>query len=259
MILGVYWYFKFPEILYRFSYFKFQKGLGGHADYPAELEARISVSNSENLIKSIEELHFHFKHAYVDIKINENNLMISTGDYTLFDHHFQLVSEIEKLLVLNSAVSFNGPFEIKSSRTLISERKNFENIEHRFIQVTGSDFKKDNAENLSVRIDCNLPMLHKKPLINDLIKICHEENIRVFYYYEHQFKESCNLMLFFSNGRQMNNAVQNVDINSFGSKVRSLAQQYPLQFGHFGGMEYYPKNGPYTELMTDEEYILDKK
>lgn len=259
MILGVYWYFKFPENLYRFNFFKFHKGLGGHSDNLAELEARVSVDHPENFIKKIEELHLHFRNTSISIKINGNQLLISTGDYTLFDEHFQLVSEIEKLLVLNHAVAITGTFEVKSTRTLISERKNFENTEHRFIQITGSDFKKDNAENLSIRIDCNLPIIHKESLISDLIRICHEERIQVFYYYERPFKESCNLMLFFSNGRQMNNAVQDVNVNSFGSKVRSLTQQYLLNFGQFGGMEYYPKQGPYTELITDEEYISNKK
>jgi hypothetical protein len=259
MILGVYWYFKFPENVYSFQFFRFFKGFGGHADNPAELEARVSVDHPENLIKKLGELHFRFKRLYLDIKINESQLLISTGDYTLFDEHFQFVSEIEQLLIHHNAVLADLPFEVKSSRRFSPERKNFETIEHSFLQITGSDFKKNNAENLSVRIDCNLPSANKKDLVNDLTRICTEENIHVFYYYHCNFKQHSNLMLFFSNGRQLENTVQNVDINTFGNKMRQLEQKYQLHFGHFGGMEYYPRNGPFVELITDEEYILNKK
>ncbi|MDP9960296.1 hypothetical protein [Chryseobacterium lathyri] len=259
MILGVYWYFKFPENVYSFQFFNFLKGFGGHVDNPAELEARVSVDHPESFIKKLEELHFRFKRMYLDIKVNENQFLISTGDYTLFDEHFQFVSEIERLLFHHNAVLLDLPFEMKSSRRFSPENKNFETIGHRFMQITGSDFKKNNAENLSVRIDCNLPAANKKDLINDLIRICTEENIQVFYYYGCDFKQHSNLMFIFSNGRQMENSVQDVDINTFGNKVRRLEQKYPLHFGLFGGMEYYPRNGPFVELITDEEYILNKK
>ncbi|MCT2409798.1 hypothetical protein NZD88_19775 [Chryseobacterium antibioticum] len=259
MILGVYWYFKFPENLYRFQFFKFFKGIGGHANNLAELEARVSVEHPENLIKKLEELHFRFKRMYLDIKINENQLLISTGDYTLFDEHFQFVSEIEKLLILANANVIDSSFEVRLSRNLRPENVKYETIEHWFIQIIGSDFKKDNAENLSIRIDCNLPLSYKKDFIDDIVVICTEENIHVFYYFDRDFEDQCNLMLFFSNGRQMENAVQNVNINAFESKVRELEQKYPLHFGHFGGRDNYPRNGPHTELVTDEEYIINKK
>ncbi|WP_131368658.1 hypothetical protein [Chryseobacterium luteum] len=259
MILGVYWYFKFPENLYRFQFFRFLKGFGGHADNPAELKAVVYINDPEHLIRELENLHLRFKNTYLDIKINENQLVISTSDYTLFDEHFQFVSEIEQLLIHNNAVLLDLPFEVKSNRKFSPEKGNFETIEHKFIQITGSDFKKNNAENLSVRIDCHLPTVWKKDCIECLIQICSEENIHVFYYYEHDFGQTCNLMLFFTNGRQKQNAVQDVNINSLGDKINHLAQQYPLHFGHFGGMEHYPRNGPFVELITDEEYILNNK
>lgn len=259
MILGVYWYFKFPENLYRFQFFNFFKGIGGYADNLAELEARVLVEQPENLLKKLEELHLRFKRIYLDVKINGNQLLISTGDYTLFDEHFQFVSEIEKLLMVSHAHLIETPFEVKSSRNFRPENRPYETIEHRFIQIIGSDFKKDDAENLSVRIDCNLPLSCKKSFINGITAICNEENIHVFYYYEKDFKNQCNLMLIFSNGRQMEDAVQNVDIHSFGNKILQMAQKYQIHFGHFGGMDDYPLHGPLVELIKDEEYILIQK
>lgn len=261
MILGVYWYFKFPENLYDFQFFKFYPGYGGHADNPAELAARVRVKNTDDLILKLEELKAGFKETYLHLNINENQLIINIGDHMLFDFHFQFALEIEELLIRENAVLLDSeiPFTIQSSKSYPPEREKFRNIEHRFIQMVGSDFKKSNAENYAARIDCNLPLQYKQDLINNLSQICREENLRVFYYNDFDFKHHCNLMLFFTNGRQKKDTLQKVDINSFGSKVRLLTQKYPLHFGHFGSFKEYPLQGPHTELMVDEEYIINKK
>ncbi|QBJ86295.1 hypothetical protein DDI74_08520 [Chryseobacterium gleum] len=261
MILGVYWYFRFPENLYDFQFFKFYPGYGGHADNPAELAARVRVENTDDLILKLEELKAGFKETYLHLNINENQLIINIGDHMLFDFHFQFALEIEELLIRENAVLLDSgiPFTIQSSKSYPPEREKFRNIEHRFIQMVGSDFKKSNAEHYAARIDCNLPLQYKQDLINDLSHICREENLNVFYYNDFDFKDHCNLMLFFTNGRQKKDTLQKVDINSFGSKVRLLAQKYPLHFGHFGSFKEYPLQGPHTELMVDEEYIINKK
>ncbi|RXM51477.1 MULTISPECIES: hypothetical protein [unclassified Chryseobacterium] len=146
-----------------------------------------------------------------------------------------------------------------STKTFHSEGEKFESNEHRFLQIVGSDFKKNNAENLSIRIDCNLPLADKNFFINDLKSICREESINVFYYKNHDFNSHCNLMLFFTNGRQRTDSIQTVNLNTFGSKVRQLTQKYPVYFGHLEGLKYYPQNVSHIELMVDEEYILNKK
>lgn len=261
MILGVYWYFKFPENLYHFKFFRFFEGYGGHADNDAELAARVQVSNIENFIRQLEELKLRFKRTYLSLAINENQLIISIGDHQLFDYHFQFATEIEDLLIQENAklLDSSGPFKAQLNKNYQPEREIFENIEHRFIQIVGSELKKNNAENLSIRVDCNLPLADKKNFINDLVTICQEENINVFYYKDHDFNNHCNLMLLFSNGRQSKDAIQAVHVNSFENKVRQLSEKYPLHFGHFGGLNHYPQNGPHIELIVDEEYILIKK
>lgn len=260
MILGVYWYYKFPENLYRFKYFTFSKGMGGHANNPAELEARVSVDHPERFLRDLEILVSQFQHLYVHIKIKENQLLISTGDYTLFDYHFQFVTEIEELLNNANATMLDGniPFKAISNQQFNSTSEKFQTVQHRFIQLTGSDFKKDNAENSMIRIDCNLPLSHKRALLDDLVKICYEENIIIFYYTDFNFKEHCNLMLFFTNGRQKKNHLQWIDLHSFGDKIYYLSQKYSLYFGHLESRRYYPLNGPHIELMTDEEYIINR-
>lgn len=261
MILGVYWYFKFPENLYHFKFFKFFEGYGGHADNAAELVAKVQVDNMDNFIGKLEELKTRFQKAFLHLNINENQLIISIGDHMLFDFYFQFALEIEELLIRENAfiLDFNAPFKSLSTKTYPIEGENFGSNEHRFLQIVGSDLKKDNAENLSIRIDCNLPLADKIYFINDLGSICREENINVFYYKNHDFNSHCNLMLFFTNGHQKMDNIQTVDLHSFGNKVRQLTQKYPVYFGHLEGLKYYPQNGPHVELMVDEEYILSKK
>lgn len=261
MILGVYWYFKFPEDLYHFKFFKFLEGYGGHADNAAELVVRIQVDHPDDFIGKLEELKSRFKKAFLHLNINENQFIISIGDHILFDFYFQFALEIEDLLIRENALLLDSsiPFKSLSAKTYHVERDNFGSHEHHFIQIVGSDFKKNNAENLSIRIDCNLPLADKKYFINDLGSICREENINVFYYNDHDFNGHCNLMLFFTNGRQKKDSIQTVNLNAFGSKVRQLTQKYPVYFGHLEGLKYYPQNVSHIELMVDEEYILNKK
>ncbi|WP_160136528.1 hypothetical protein [Chryseobacterium sp. c4a] len=261
MILGVYWYFKFPEDLYHFKFFKFFEGYGGHADNAAELAARVQVENTDDFIGKLEDLKTRFKEAFLFLNINENQLIINIGGYQLFDFQFQFALEIETLLTRENAILQDSsiPFKTLSTKTYHSEVENFGHIEHRFLQIVGSDFKKNNAENLSIRIDCNLPLADKEFFINDLGSICREENLNAFYYKNHDFKNHCNLMLFFTNGRQKTDSIQTVNLNSFGNKIRQLAEKYPFHFGHLEGLQYYPQSKPHIELMVDEEYIIHQK
>lgn len=261
MILGVYWYFKFPENLYNFSFFKFFEGYGGHADNEAELVARVQLGKTDDFIKKLEALKIQFKHAFLHLNISGNQMIISIGGHQLFDFYFQLALEVEELLIRENAISQDSslPFTSERTQTFPIERDHSGKIEHRFLQLVGSDFKKNNAENLSIRIDCNLPLTDKEHFIKDLIPICKEENINVFYHKDHDFNNHCNLMLFFTNGRQTKDAIQIVNLNIFGSKIKQLTQKYPLHFGHLEGLKYYPQtSSPHVEMMVDEEYILSK-
>lgn len=261
MILGIYWYFKFPDHLYDFTFFKFYPGYGGHADNPAELAARVQVKNTDDFMMKLEELKSGFNKTYLHVNTDGNQLILNIGDHMLFDFHFQFAVEIEELLIRENAILLDSslPFTLQSSKSYPPEREEFKNIEHRFIQMVGSDLKKSNAENYTARIDCNLPLEHKQSLINDLVQMCREENLHVFYYHDSDFNAHCNLMLFFSNGRQKKENIQKVNMNSFGSKVRQITRKYPLHFGHFGSFKEYPLQGPHVELMIDEEYIINKK
>ncbi|MEF9476611.1 hypothetical protein OWR28_01510 [Chryseobacterium sp. 1B4] len=128
MILGVYWYFGFPENLYYFRFFKFHPGYGGHADNPAELAAKVRVKNTDDLILKLEELKAGFKETYLHLNIDGNQLIINIGDHMLFDFHFQFALEIEELLIRENAVLLDSgvSFTIQSSKSYPLKEKNSE-------------------------------------------------------------------------------------------------------------------------------------
>ncbi len=66
------------------------------------------------------------------------------GGHTLFDFYFQFALEIEELLIRENAIILDSdvPFKSFSTKIYHPERENFGNIEHRFLQIIGSDFKK---------------------------------------------------------------------------------------------------------------------
>lgn len=259
MILGVYWYYRFPEGLYDFKFFRFLKGSGGHADRPAQLQARVRVQNMENFLSGLKILKSQYKRVYATVKTNGDELFIETGDYTLFDYHFQCISEIEELLENKNAVPADHtiPFDAEATYDFETDVQDlYGKKEHSFIQFVGSDFKKSNAENFSVRIDCHISLPFKRNFIDDLTDLCFQENISVFYYYDFEKDDFVNLMLFFTNGRQTKEHIQIVDINSFGNRVQNIAGKYSAEFKHKNGLDSYPVNGPHLQLMTDEEFII---
>lgn len=261
MVLGVYWYYKFPDGLYHFDFFKFLKGFGGHANNPALLQASVSIPDAERFLSRIRELKSEYKRTYLKVKADGNYLFIETGDYTLFDYHFQLASEIEGLLKDENAALT----EYKASpdkETVYNFDADYEGMygerKHDFIQLVGSDFKKYNAENFSMRIDCHFSLNVKTTFLHDLTEVCREENIAVFYYFDFETDDFINLMLFFTNGRQTKEQIQIVDLISFGDKFQNTAEKYTVQFGHKNGLKSYPVNGPHIQLMADEEFIIRK-
>lgn len=261
MILGVYWFYKFPEGLYNYSFFKFIKGLGGHANDAAEIQARVYVKDLEHFLDKIKTLKQQYPKAYLSIKTDGSDLLINIGDYNLYDYHFQFAEEIEQILKEQNAIliSNDTPFnrvqsyDFNNGFEMVFERKN-----HAFISLVSSNFKKHNAENASLRVDCHLSLNHKKDFIDNLTQICIEEHISVFYYNTSEFQDQINLMLFFTNGRQTKDALQNVDINSFGDKIGHLLEKHSAKIGHLGGHDYYPRTEPFIELMKDQEFIINE-
>ena len=260
MNLGVYWYFGFPEGLYNFEYFTFQKGNGGHTDNPAELITNVIIQNPDDLIDKIKSLIDQHKEGFLFIYRDNNRLQIVTGGYQLFDYDFLLAKEVELLLKNeNAELTNNSKFETNQLVKFSGANKKDQNLPtKKYLQVVGSNLKKANAETMSLRLDCCLNFKDKKDFINKLSEIAKSVNINVFYYYDFDFSDKSNLMLFFTNGRQGLDLQpkQNVDLISFEEKLEKLFIEYQVKLGYERGDNIYPKNGPNIELIVDKEYIL---
>lgn len=108
-------------------------------------------------------------------------------------------------------------------------------------------------------MDCNLSIYHKATFLADLSELSQSVNINVFYYFDCDFSDRTNLMLFFTNGRQGLNFTekQYIDITRFEDGVEALLRKHSVQLGHERGNKLYPQNGPIAVQIVDREYVLD--
>ncbi len=261
MILGTYWYFDFPNDLYKFDYFEFRKGYGGHADNPAELVATFETENESEIIDDLKNLINNYTDGFLFVYTENNKIKIGTGGHQLFDYDFLIIKEIENLLKRHKVVMtkddiFKNPsitriYKETTQNKLIYPKKGF-------LQVVGSELKKHNAENSKLRLDCNLDIKHKDKFIYEIKEVVNDENIDVFFYYDKDFQEKTNLMLFFTNGRQGLNLTNKkyTDTLSFENKIENIAKTNNVNFGHISGFDLYPQNGPKIEKIIDQEFIL---
>ncbi|MFD2033589.1 hypothetical protein ACFSKL_02245 [Belliella marina] len=261
MILGTYWYFDFPTDLYKFDYFEFRKGHGGHSDAPAELITNIKTECPGKLISDLKLLISTYNEGFLFIYQDGYKLRIGTGGYQLFDYDFLLVCEVEKILKkgkikLNSDQKLENPILLKlrndnPTNKAIYPKKNF-------LQLVGSGLKKYNAENSKFRLDCNLKLKDKINFLGDLKAISEEENIHVLFYYDKDFDDETNLMIFFTNGRQGLNLAHKQFVNTinFEDRIEEAMTKNNVGLGHKGGFGLYPQDGPRIEMIIDEEFII---
>ncbi len=261
MILGTYWYFDFPSDLYKFDYFEFRKGYGGHVDNPAELVATFETENQSEIIEDLKNLIENNPDGFLLVYTENNKIKIQTVGYQFFDYDFLIIKEVENLLKkykvhLTKNDILNNPtitriYQETSENKLIHPKKGF-------LQLVGSELKKHNAENSKLRLDCNLDIKRKDKFIHDIKDVVNEENIDVFFYYDNDFQEKTNLMLFFTNGRQGLDLTNKKYTNtiSFEDKIENIVKANQVNFGHISGFDLYPQNGPKIEKIIDKEFIL---
>ncbi|MEN7548839.1 hypothetical protein AAG747_13035 [Rapidithrix thailandica] len=259
MVLGVYWYFEFPSGLYEFEYFQYRKGLGGHADNPAELVAYIICENPGHLIKNLERLTQQYKESYLFIRMEGNRLQIGTGSHHLFDYDFEFMVKVETLLKKEAVVLVDKHvFEAPRLIRLFSPKEKMAWPTKDFLRIVGSSIRKNNAETLALRMDCHIGEGVKNAFLEELGLIADAENIRVLYYLEKKYHDRINLMLFFSNGRQGLGLQpkQVIQLPRLEMKIEALKEQYGIEFGHTGN---YPDSTPQIIKMVDQEFVLGKR
>lgn len=260
MILGVYWYFDFPYELYSYDLFTYRKGLGGHADSPAELVTDVEVDNPDLVIDELRQLVAQHPDAFIYIYSFEKFLRIGTGGYAMHDFEFELIKTVETILKTHNAKPtvfhlVNVAELIKLSNDGISKNTRPGN---KHFQLVGSSLMNYNAETFSFRFDCTVDALRKDEFLNELILKVELANIHVVYYRQKKCTDQYNLMIFFTNGRQGVGLTpkQHVAISTFEREMNLLIDKYEIQIGHIPGFDNYPKGEAIVLKMVDEEFIL---
>ncbi len=258
-MLGVYWYFGFPEGLYTYHYFKFFPGYGGHADNPAELNAVISVDDGVQLLNELQravELH---PFSYLRVTVSGTLFHISTGGYQLFDFDFKLIEHVDQLLAHSKAEVISKPEFVNPVTHQFIGTKLLQHTYPRLqlLKVVGSEKKKFNAETVSVRLDCHILKLNLSDFISAISKLTNDLNITVAYYFSTDGGEISNLMFFFTNGRQGVKTIPiTVNLLNLEQRIDEKMKQFKAQVGFHSDVDY-PAHGKLNIIrMNDEDYIL---
>lgn len=265
MILGVYWSYYLPDIIFRVNFFKFKESRGGFDDRPAELSASIYAFNPEKVIKHIKQIHNQYNECNIYICRNGNNLKIGTFNYELYDYDLYVLKKIEDYLNKSWLVfQKSGEIEYSRNENLIELKSSKKELENKYpknknIKIFHSSKSNYNSTLKFIHINCYINTKLKSALIMDFKKIAISENLNVFYYNEFVKLDVSNLHISLSNGRQGNNGMRKnyTDIRSFEEKTNALFAKYNITFDFREGFDTN-SNGITIETMTDEDFVIDK-
>ena len=260
MVLGIYWYFGFPEGLYTFDFFKWKPGYGGHVGNPAELECLVAAPEPERLIQALRLLIDKFQDGFILVHRQENNLNIKTGAFNLHDYDFLLMQKVEEILKQEKVKAI--PAMDRTNAEIIrifNEKKDPPRYPRKnVLQMVSSGQHRSSAESAMLRMDCYVPAYQKAGFIAALAKAAAEENVNVLFYKEAAYNAGVNLMIFFSNGRQGMGLEKKQEIDAIA--LEEKAEAAVIHAGgsqkHQGGWDYYPQGEPVLVKMVDGEFIL---
>lgn len=262
MVLGVYWYFDFPYELYSYDFFTYRKGLGGHADAPAELAVIVETDDADGIIEALRTLVNQHEDAFVFIYMSGKFLQIGTGGYNMHDYEFEIALKIEEILK-NKQAKKGEHSSLKDAELirLFNEKSNMVWPSKRHFGMVGSSLMKYNAETSCIRFDCNVDANKTNDFLNDILTVTEAANIHVVFYKEKKCGDRYNLMLFFTNGRQGVGLKpkQKVDIVVFENKMEVIIDKHAVEIGFIGGFdENYPTGNSIVLKIVDAKFILAK-
>lgn len=256
MILGVYWANKFPEGLYTYRYFKFSGAVGGHADKPAELVVMLTVSDADALLQELKAYIDTHPDTFLWIRRHEQLLYINYGTWNMFDYDFRFVQAVEQILEKYNPEVCNVPLPKEASTIQLQSPvlHKFDYPQMKLLQYASGEGGK-NSESLQLRFDCHIAPAEKEKFITALDALAAAADLAVFYYLEQATGDAVNLMLFFTNGRQINAPVS-VDVLTFDKMIQDLQHVYNFQKGHIPGYDNYPKGQEVVVRVVDREFLF---
>lgn len=260
MVLGVYWYFDFPYELYSYDFFTYRKGLGGHADAPAQLEVIVETDDADGIIEALRQLVNQHADAFIFIYKSGKYLQIGTGGYNMHDYEFEIARKAEEILKDKQAKksTHSLPKDAELIR-LFNGKSNVVWPSKRYFDMVASSLMKYNAETSCIRFDCNVKANKKDDFLNEILIVTDAVNIHVVFYKEKNCGDRYNLMLFFTNGRQGIGLKpkQKVAITAFENSMALLIKKHAVELGFIGGFdENYPTGNSIALKIVDAEFII---
>nr|GFD05826.1 hypothetical protein [Tanacetum cinerariifolium] len=101
MLLGVYWYYGFPEGLYHFDFFAYRPGIGGSSGGPAELTATVQAPDPAALLAEVRAVATRYPDGYLDVYAQGPLVRLMLGDWALTDYTFHLAGRGRPAIALH--------------------------------------------------------------------------------------------------------------------------------------------------------------
>jgi hypothetical protein len=261
MLLGVYWYYGFPESLYHFDFFTFRPGRGGHADGPAELTTTVQVPDPAALLGQVRAVAARYPEGYVFGRAHGHLLHLDLGDYALTDYTLHVAEELEKVLHRQQAVPTTEPLPADTPRLRLAEPHDPTppySYGDGALQAVSSRPGKHQSQVALLRLDCHLPLARQADFLAALGVLCEQFGLDVLYYFDHKVLPHTNLMLFFGNGRQgvRGQPLRYTDTATFKTAVLASLAAHSGQVEHLGKYSHYPQRGPHILRMVEASFVL---
>ncbi|HEX8326684.1 MAG TPA: hypothetical protein VF629_04025 [Hymenobacter sp.] len=262
MLLGVYWYYDFPEGLYHFDYFTFQPGFGGHADGPAELTATVRAPDPAALLAAVQAVAARYPDGYLFAYAHGELLRLTLGDWSVTDYIFHVAGELEAVLRQHQATRTDQDLPAEATLLHLAQPQDptpLYSYGDGLLQAVSANSRKHRAEVAMLRLDCHLPRAQKAAFIIALDGLRGQAGLDVLYYFDHELPDQVNLMVFLTNGRQGvgGQPLRYTHATALTTAVRTCLAAHGGQPGHRGRHPtHYPRRGPHVVRMADEDFVL---
>jgi hypothetical protein len=262
MVLGVYWYYGFPEGLYHFDFFAFKRGQGGHADGPAELTATVRAPDPAALLAAVQAVAARYPEGYIFGKSHGAVLHLDLGDYALTDYTFHVAGELEKVLRQHRATRTTEPLPPDTPLLRLAAPHDptppYSYGDGRF-QAVSSGPRGHQAQTACLSLSCHLPQARQADFLAALEALCEQFSLDVLYYYDKAVAPDVNLIVLFGNGRQGvgGRPLRYTDTAALRTAVLACLAEHDGQTGHLGSFpDQYPRRGPHVIRMADADFVL---
>jgi hypothetical protein len=262
MLLGVYWYYGFPQGLCHFDFFAFGAGRGGHADGPAELAATVRAPDLPALLAAVQAVAARYPEGYLFGKTHGQVLRLDLGDYALTDYTFHVAKELEEVLRQHRATSTAEPLPPDAPLLRLATPHDptppYGYGDGRFPAVSSGP-RKHQAQTSCLRLDCHLPLARKAEFLAALDALCAQAGLDVLHYFDCEVASWVNLMVLFGNGRQGvgGRPLRYTDAPALKAAVLASLAACGGRTEHLGRFpDEYPHHGPHVVRMVDADFVL---